>query len=685
MTRAACTFFLFALLTPAAHAAETADGALPPALAEALAEVEPAALDELVREAKAAAARKAEEKAAAAALAAAEEQAAAEAKVAAEARAEADRAAQAKVLAAAKEEAAAAALAASAAARLAESKAAEVVAAQVAAPGGTESTSIVSLPSIAPEPALAPAADAKLAAVLAELDGQPRPAVETPTLPSQAGVNPLARAVSVFLIALVLAGFLLLHPAGRRALMARLTKRPAAALEAEGFVVRARHSLGTGQALVDLELDGVRLLVGVSPARMDVLHTWAVDASLADAVTVAPAAALLARAVAQEEAAAQAPRTAARAPLAAEPPPSVDQLLEAWKGTVIQQAAPADAFEDPAAEAPWWLEGASSDEKARIEQAAAKNAADEVLARMRSLDVPLSDRTGVGTDATKAPPKPAAAERKAVARANTNPGDSGPSQDGRSRGRALGTLVLLGMVLLPALVGADTAFAEDLTNSPALAVSLDGAGAGTSTAVKLLMTLTLMAVAPAIMLSMTSFTRLIVVFSLLRQAVGVQQAPPNQVLVGLALFLTWFVMGPTFEQVNDLAVAPYTAGDISEGEAVTAAMGPMRDFMMANTREADLALFIRLSGSGRPETRADVPTNALVPAFLISELKTAFQIGFLIYIPFLIIDVVVSTVLLAMGMMVLPPVVISLPFKLLLFVFVDGWNLLVSSMVQSFA
>jgi flagellar biosynthetic protein FliP len=242
---------------------------------------------------------------------------------------------------------------------------------------------------------------------------------------------------------------------------------------------------------------------------------------------------------------------------------------------------------------------------------------------------------------------------------------------------------LLGVVV-PALFGFDAAFAAG-ENDAALKLELGGAGAeGSATAVKLLVVLTLLAVAPAVVLSMTSFTRMIVVFSLTRQALGIQQAPPNQILVGLALFLTWYVMAPTFDQVNEVAVQPYQEGTISEAEAVEAAMVPMKRFMLRNTRENDLGLFMRLSKIERPKTRADVPARVLVPAFIISELKTAFQIGFLIYVPFLIIDIVVSVVLLAMGMMVLPPVVISLPFKLLLFVFVDGWNLLVGSMVESF-
>jgi flagellar biosynthetic protein FliP len=260
-----------------------------------------------------------------------------------------------------------------------------------------------------------------------------------------------------------------------------------------------------------------------------------------------------------------------------------------------------------------------------------------------------------------------------------------PKKRAAGGGRRSARLVLLMAVsaLVPFLTGVGEVFAAEIPNA-ALQVDL-GEGAGAASAVKLLVTLTFLAVLPALVLSMTSFTRLIVVFSMLRQALAVQQAPPNQILVGLALFLTWFIMGPTFEQVHDMAVEPYMDGQMSEVEAVEAAMGPMRDFMLRNTRANDLALFLQISRTERPETRADVPTRVLVPAFLISELKTAFQIGFLIYIPFLVIDLVVSTVLLAMGMMVLPPVVISLPFKLLLFVFVDGWNLLAGSLVKGFA
>jgi flagellar biosynthetic protein FliP len=280
------------------------------------------------------------------------------------------------------------------------------------------------------------------------------------------------------------------------------------------------------------------------------------------------------------------------------------------------------------------------------------------------------------------PALPAAAQARRAATAQK------PRKAPRRRPPARIVLSLLVGFLVPLFLGADLAMAQD----PGTALNLGGtslvdpdAAGGASTSVKLLISLTLIAVAPAIILSMTSFTRLVVIFSLMRQAVGVQQAPPNQILIGLALFLTWFIMGPTFTQVNQVAVQPYFDGQMTEGEAVEAGMVPMRQFMLRNTRKKDLALFLRLSGSARPATRAEVPTRALVPAFMISELKTAFQIGFLIYIPFLIIDLVVATVLLAMGMMVLPPIVISLPFKLLLFVFIDGWNLLIGSVVRSFA
>jgi flagellar biosynthetic protein FliP len=183
---------------------------------------------------------------------------------------------------------------------------------------------------------------------------------------------------------------------------------------------------------------------------------------------------------------------------------------------------------------------------------------------------------------------------------------------------------------------------------------------------------------------LTSFTRLIVVFSILRHAIGTAQTPPNQVLISLALFLTFFIMAPTFKEAYESALVPYLNKKIDEKEMFKRASKPFKEFMFKNTREKDLALFIKLRNEERPRTPEDVSIFTLIPAFMISELKTAFQIGFLLYIPFLVIDMVVSSVLISMGILMLPPMMISLPIKLLLFVLVDGWNLLVGSLVKSF-
>ncbi len=203
-------------------------------------------------------------------------------------------------------------------------------------------------------------------------------------------------------------------------------------------------------------------------------------------------------------------------------------------------------------------------------------------------------------------------------------------------------------------------------------------------ALKIILMLTVLTLAPAILIMMTGFTRIIVVLSFLRQALGTAQMPPNQLLVGLSLFLTFFIMRPAFDEINNKSLRPYLAGQISQDKAIDEALSPLRKFMFNQTRDADLALFVKLSKMERPKTLADVPTTVLIPAFVISELKTAFQIGFIIYLPFLVIDMVISSVLMAMGMMMLPPVVISLPFKIMLFVLVDGWTLLIGSMVKSF-
>jgi flagellar biosynthetic protein FliP len=206
-----------------------------------------------------------------------------------------------------------------------------------------------------------------------------------------------------------------------------------------------------------------------------------------------------------------------------------------------------------------------------------------------------------------------------------------------------------------------------------------------STLLQILFLLTVLSLAPAIVVMMTSFTRIAVVFSLMRHALGTQQMPPNQVLIGLALLLTFFLMAPVYNRIHAEALQPYPAEEISQEEAITKALDPVRQFMFKQTRKKDLALFMDISKAERPKDMSEIPTLVLIPSFVISELKTAFQIGFLIYVPFLVIDMVVASVLLSMGMMMLPPFMVSLPFKLMLFVLIDGWNLLVGSMVRSFS
>ena len=202
--------------------------------------------------------------------------------------------------------------------------------------------------------------------------------------------------------------------------------------------------------------------------------------------------------------------------------------------------------------------------------------------------------------------------------------------------------------------------------------------------IQILFFLTILTFIPAILISLTSFTRIVIVFHFLRQALGTNETPSNQIIIGLTLFLTMFVMAPVGDQIKRDAVDPMMAGKISQTEALTTAVKPLRGFMLKYTREKDLALFLSIAKQVRPKTREDVPTTVLIPAFMISELKTAFQIGFVLFLPFLVIDMVVATVLLSMGMMQLPPVMVSIPFKILLFIMVDGWNLVVGSLVKSF-
>ena len=202
--------------------------------------------------------------------------------------------------------------------------------------------------------------------------------------------------------------------------------------------------------------------------------------------------------------------------------------------------------------------------------------------------------------------------------------------------------------------------------------------------IQLLLTLTVLTLAPSIILLMTSFTRLIVVFSILRTALGMQQSPPNQVLIGLALFLTVFIMAPVISEVNEDALGPYLDGEISQEDAFAIAAAPTKEFMLAQTRDNDLLLFMDMAGVQSFASAVDVPLHVLVPAFVVSELRIAFQIGFMVFIPFLIVDLIVASVLMSMGMMMLPPVMISLPIKLLLFVLTDGWHLLVESVVRGY-
>ncbi|SKA86447.1 flagellar biosynthetic protein FliP [Caloramator quimbayensis] len=202
--------------------------------------------------------------------------------------------------------------------------------------------------------------------------------------------------------------------------------------------------------------------------------------------------------------------------------------------------------------------------------------------------------------------------------------------------------------------------------------------------IKLLILLTSLTFIPSIILMMTSFTRIIVVFGFLRNALSTQQSPPNQVLIGLALFMTIFIMSPVYGKVNKEAIQPYIKGEITQDKAIDIGSRPIKDFMLKQTREKDIALFYTAANIEKPNDRYEVPFKVLIPAFVISELKTAFQMGFLIYVPFIVIDIVVASILMSMGMFMLPPVTISLPFKILLFVLADGWHLVVKSLIQSF-
>ena len=211
-----------------------------------------------------------------------------------------------------------------------------------------------------------------------------------------------------------------------------------------------------------------------------------------------------------------------------------------------------------------------------------------------------------------------------------------------------------------------------------------GDGAKMSDLMKIVMVLSLLTLAPSILLTMTSFTRIVIVLSFVRRALSVQNLPPNQTIIGLSIFLTIFIMAPTFNKINDVAIQPSIRGEISDLEAMKRGMDPLREFMLKQTRKKDLALFLNVAHLPRPATAADVPTHVLIPAFALSEIKTAFQMGFLIFLPMLVVDIVVATLLTSMGMFMLPPAMVSVPLKILLFVLVDGWHLVIGSLARSF-
>lgn len=243
------------------------------------------------------------------------------------------------------------------------------------------------------------------------------------------------------------------------------------------------------------------------------------------------------------------------------------------------------------------------------------------------------------------------------------------------------TIALLLTLLLAGYTGA-TAEAGPLPN---IDISIgDGEGEPNTSALSILLFITVLSIAPAFLVLMTSFTRIVVVLGFVRTSIGTQTSPPNQVIIGLALFLSLFIMAPTLSQVNQVALQPYLQGELSQTEALDAAAVPMKEFMIKHTREKDLLLFMRYTKMEQPESFEEIPLTVLVPAYAISELKTAFQMGFMIFIPFLVIDMVIASTLMAMGMMMLPPIMIALPFKILLFVLVDGWYLVVKSLLLSF-
>ena len=242
-------------------------------------------------------------------------------------------------------------------------------------------------------------------------------------------------------------------------------------------------------------------------------------------------------------------------------------------------------------------------------------------------------------------------------------------------------LVILALVLL-----ATGPAAASTTGVPSISIQMgqDGGPGAPGLAMQIVVLLTVLSLAPALFVMVTSFTRIVIVLAFLRQALGTQQVPPNQVLIGLSMFLTFFIMAPVWDRIQADAIEPYLSQKVTQEEALTIASKPLRQFMLKQAREKDLALFVRIAKVESPRTPNDIPLRIVIPAYIVGELRTAFQVGFLISIPFLIVDMVVASVLMSMGMMLLPPILVSLPFKLILFVLADGWHLVVGSLVGSF-
>ncbi len=244
--------------------------------------------------------------------------------------------------------------------------------------------------------------------------------------------------------------------------------------------------------------------------------------------------------------------------------------------------------------------------------------------------------------------------------------------------------LMLGGIAFLLVLAQNAALAAPLIPSVNVDVGSSNKPQDVAVTLQVMALLTILSLAPGILIMTTSFVRIVVVIGFLRNALSTQNVPPNQVVIALSLFLTFYIMSPYWSQANENGIQPYMAGQITQEEALTNVVAPIREFMFKQTRESDLALFVNLADDERPETQDDVSTFTLIPAFVISELKTAFQIGFMIYVPFIVIDMIVASTLMSMGMMMLPPVMISLPFKILLFVMVDGWHLLIKSLIVSF-